>query len=355
MARKNINRNSCKDVFNAFLVKNANYDGEEEIPYINGTVQFPNKLISFSKCLSSKDYNQWVMFYEDDSAFERIWRNPIKYLEILKRFNGVISPDFSLYRDMPLVMQKWNTYRNRAIGHWFEENDIKVIPNVRFGDERTYDFCTLGIKHNSIIAIGTHGLIKVKEDREYLIQGLEFVINKINPTAIVVYGKAPDSIFLKYKNHGIEILQFESEFGQTHRKEVRIMGTGNYGGFDNTKGAKNTSSKSTLNNNIKNTQKIYPLTAGGYFGQKGKNTRVIETDNPILESKRFCRLIGKGGKIDKLNNNKGIKITLDDGTIISYRIITKTKNSPAIEINIKKCIEKTKVKTQKIHFIRRER
>ena len=220
MSSVNCNRASCKDVFNAFLVKNAEYDGEEEIPFINGTLHIPNKLISFSKCLSSKDYNQWVMFYEDDISFERIWKEPEKYLPILKKYKGVISPDFSLYRDMPLVMQKWNIYRNRAIGCWLEDNQIEVIPNVRFGDERTFPYSVLGIRKNSIISIGTHGLIKVNEDRKYLKQGLEYVIKHIKPPIIVVYGKAPDDVFLKYKEQGIKILQFESEFSLTHKKVV---------------------------------------------------------------------------------------------------------------------------------------
>lgn len=218
MSLVNKYRKSCKDVFNAFLVKNAEYDGKDEIPFINGSQDIPNKLLVFSKCISSKDYNQWVMFYEDDAMFERIWNNPEKYLETLKKYKGVISPDFSLYRDMPLVMQKWNTYRNRAIGHWLEENGIKVIPNIRFGDERSFEFCIDGIRKNSIISIGTHGLIKVKEDRDYLKKGLEYVVAKINPPIIVVYGKAPDDIFSEYKEKGIRILQFESEFSITHNR-----------------------------------------------------------------------------------------------------------------------------------------
>lgn len=220
MSKINSNRQGCKDVFNAFLVKNANYDGEDEIPIIEGTLEVPNRLIPFSKCISSNDYNQWVMFYEDDAAFERIWRNPEKYLAILKKFKGVISPDFSLYRDMPLIMQKWNTYRSRAIGHWLEENGIEVIPNVRFSDERSFKFCTLGVRKNSIISIGTHGLIKIKEEKDYLINGLDYVVNHIKPTMIIIYGKAPEDIFLKYKQQGIMIQQFDSEFSLTHMKVV---------------------------------------------------------------------------------------------------------------------------------------
>lgn len=43
-------------------------------------------------------------FSKDDFKFNRIWNNPKRYLEFLKNFKGIISPDFSLYRNMPLSM-----------------------------------------------------------------------------------------------------------------------------------------------------------------------------------------------------------------------------------------------------------
>ena len=95
------------------------------------------------------DYECFVMFYEHDVKFERLWNNPKKYLDRLKKFKGVISPDFSLYRNMPIVMQIWNTYRSRALASWFQNNGIRVIPNVRFNDIRTFYFCFDGIEKNN--------------------------------------------------------------------------------------------------------------------------------------------------------------------------------------------------------------
>lgn len=220
MSAKNCTRTGCRDVFRAFLVKNARYDGELEIPCIKPEVHIPTRLISFSKALHSTDYEAWVHFYEDDGSFERIWNKPHVYLPILKHFAGVITPDFSLYRDMPLVMQQWNTYRGRAIGHWFQENGIPVICNIRWGDERSYTFCCDGAPRNGVIAIGSHGCIKVREDRRYFEVGLAYIVDKILPTVIVVYGSAPETIFAKYKEAGIEILQFDSEFAASRKAVV---------------------------------------------------------------------------------------------------------------------------------------
>lgn len=218
MTKINKDRKGCIDVFNSFLVVLASYAGVFEFPVIYPCYEIPNRLILFSKCISSKDHDYWVHFFEDDYLFERLWRNPKKYLPILKQYNGVILPDFSLYRDMPLVMQLWNIYRSRAIGCWLQVNGVKVIPNVRFGDERTYHCCCDGLTKHSVIAIGTHGTIKNSLDRDIFIKGLGVVISKLQPIAIVVYGSVPDTVFSKYREQNIQIIPFESEFSKAMKQ-----------------------------------------------------------------------------------------------------------------------------------------
>lgn len=215
----NCTRSGCKDVFKSYLVRTAEYETELEIPVIEAEEKLPERLISFSSSISSKDYGAWIHFYEDDANFERLWNNPQKYLPILKKFAGVILPDFSLYRDMPLVMQYWNIYRSRAIGHWLQENGIHVIPNIRFGDERTYKVCCAGIPKKSVISIGSHGCIKLRNERHYFEKGLDFVINNLEPKVIIIYGALPDTISEKCKKHGICIIKFESEFATAHKKK----------------------------------------------------------------------------------------------------------------------------------------
>lgn len=211
MIKSNCTRSGCKDVFHSFLLKTANYAGDLEIPTINPTYAKPNKIITFSKALHSNEYNQWVCFYEDDVNFERLWNNPKRYLPILERFNGIITPDFSLYCDMPLIMQIWNILRSRALGHWFQENGLNVIVNVRWGDHRTHFICCLGVPKHSTIAIGTLGCIKNNEVRALLLDGIDYVIKHLKPTAIILYSSFPNEISEKYKRQGITILRFDSE------------------------------------------------------------------------------------------------------------------------------------------------
>ena len=217
----NVQFNNNYDVFHAFLVENADYDGYYELPVIRTSDHLPDKVITFSKAMSKTwdDFDCWVVFYEHDRDFERLWSKPRQYLDKLKKFKGVISPDFSLYRNMPLIMQMWNTYRSRAIAVWLQNNGVEVIPNVRFGDERTFSFCFDGIEENKTVAVGTHGCIKRKEDKIFFKIGFARMVQRLSPKTIIVYGSAPDSIFKPYKDMGINIIAFESEFSKS-RKQV---------------------------------------------------------------------------------------------------------------------------------------
>ena len=82
MSRINSTRSNCKDVFNAFLVRLATFAGLFEFPALSPTYDIPNRLIPFSKAISNKNMDCWVHFYEDDYLFERLWRNPKRYLEL---------------------------------------------------------------------------------------------------------------------------------------------------------------------------------------------------------------------------------------------------------------------------------
>ena len=217
----NVQFNNNYDVFHSFLVENADYDGYFELPQIKTSNQLPDRVITFSKAMSKtwNDFDCWVVFYEHDRNFERVWNNPKQYLNKLKKFRGVVSPDFSLYRNMPLVMQMWNTYRGRAIAVWLQNNGVEVIPNVRIGDERTFSFCFDAVEENKTVAIGTHGCIKRKEDKIFFKIGLARMVQKLSPKTIIVYGSAPDSIFKPYRDMGIDIVVFKSEFSKS-RKQV---------------------------------------------------------------------------------------------------------------------------------------
>ena len=114
----------------------------------------------------------------------------------------------------------------------------------------------------------------------------------------------------------------------------------------------------SIKDNIPSTSNSYTYN-NGYFGEKGKAKKdfysQIETSNPIEESKKFYDTIAYGGIEKPMSNGKGYITELKDGTIISYREVTSTEGSPAVEINIKKSTDTGGVKKQKIHFEKRKK
>lgn len=202
------------DKWNARLLATAKYDSVYEIPIINScdiNTKEIKSIIPFSEILRTKNFNQWVCFYENDESFEKLWNRPYVYLETLRKFQGVITPDFSVYQDMPFAQQVYNIYRQRVIGCWLQSEGINVIVNVRWGDSRTYELSTIGVPHNNIIAIGTVGCVRGHNDTEdSLYKGLEYIIEKLKPHTIIVYGPAPNKLFGLYRLFGLNVLQFDS-------------------------------------------------------------------------------------------------------------------------------------------------
>lgn len=212
MKKLNKDRAGCKDVFRAFLLQGVDFAGKYDLPVIKEEHVIPRKCIRFSESIrEKKDFHQWVVFYEDDFQFERIWNNPKKYIDILKKYDGVITPDFSLYYDMPLAMQIWNIYRSRAIGAWLQKSGIRVVPNIRFGSSETYDIVCDGISKHSVISVGTLGCIKRLNYRDEFENALLKIALKLEPETIIVYGSLPGNV-KKIKQLGINVVSFQPDY-----------------------------------------------------------------------------------------------------------------------------------------------
>ena len=138
---------------------------------------------------------------------------------MFQRFGGVITPDFSLYREMPLAMQIWNTYRNRAISFWLQREGIPIVPNVRWGDERTYAVAFEGLPQGGTVAVSTNGLLRKQVDREYFKCGLSRMVAVLKPQTIINYSYAPDAIFGDHASRGVEIIAIP-HYSNTFKKEV---------------------------------------------------------------------------------------------------------------------------------------
>lgn len=143
--------------------------------------------IGFDHIHSISDYDVGCHFYVDDYKFDRVWNRPLRYLKLLKKCKYVISTDFSIYTDFPKILQAYNIYRNAWLARFFQENDIKVIPNVRWGDESTYDWIFECFPKNSIIAISSKGMMRTETDKKLFFDGYEEMIKRLNPSKILCF------------------------------------------------------------------------------------------------------------------------------------------------------------------------
>lgn len=177
--------------FSAYNLREFDPDrcvGPWQIPTLKPSQYVPEELIGFNYLLSTKRRDAGIHFYIDDYQFERIWSDPYTYIDKLTEFPCALTPNFSLYTDMPLAMQLWNTYRSRLIGQMMQDAGIEVIPSVVWTGSESYDFAFAGLQPGGVIAVETLGM-QNEEDRQMWSDGMDEAIRRLDPSTVVCYGK----------------------------------------------------------------------------------------------------------------------------------------------------------------------
>ena len=177
-----------------------------QMPIINNDNYIPKDLIGFNYAKSSKDKNVGIHFYVDDYQFERVWNYPEKYIDVLAEYDCILSPDFSLYMDMPMPMKIWNIYRSRQIGAYYQKQGIRVIPTISWAEPETYEFCFQGIPKGSIVSVSTIGVKQDENALQIWEDGMREMINRIEPSVILVYGGELD-----FDYGDIEVIYFDNK------------------------------------------------------------------------------------------------------------------------------------------------
>lgn len=205
-------RERTNRAYNLDLIENLTNDFWQ-MPIIENDDFIPSDLIGFNYAKSSDNKNCGIHFYVDDYQFERIWNYPEKYIEVLREYECILSPDFSLYLDMPMPMKIWNIYRSRLVGQYFQSNGIKVIPTISWAEKETFSFCFKGIPKGSIVSISTIG---VKQDQNALQiwrDGVDEMIKQIEPKAILIYGGK-----LEYDFKDIKVYYYDNKVTENWQK-----------------------------------------------------------------------------------------------------------------------------------------
>lgn len=163
-------------------------EGKYDFPPLEPVDVNPDDLISFNFCKSANDFSPGVHFCIDDYQFERVWRSPEKYAELLAKFDCVVCPDFSVYLDMPYPMKLWNIYRSRMLGYYWQKLGIKVVPNVTWSDESSFEYCFDGLPQGGTIFISTVGVTRDKDARKLCLKGMRNALQATKPKRVLLLG-----------------------------------------------------------------------------------------------------------------------------------------------------------------------
>ena len=193
-------------------------------PRLEPTYTIPKGLASFEVAGSWRHRDEFCHFFIDDYRFERIWDRPENYLEVLRRYAGVIMPDFSTYTDMPVPMQMWNVYRARALSHWWQQEGIDVIPNLMFSDEASYEWIFDGLPKYSMIAVSTVGVYRNPEYRKELVKGLEYACRKLEPAGLVMYGSK-----VQFDSNDAEVYWYKNDNSARVKENIARRKASEYG------------------------------------------------------------------------------------------------------------------------------
>ena len=178
-------------------------------PDLRPTSAIPERLVTFMVADSHEHSGDFCHFFIDDYRFERLWCDPKGYLPILRRYAGVIAPDFSTYTDMPKPMQMWNVYRSRALAAYWQSQGIEVIPSVQFGQEDTWGWAFAGMPRHSVLCSSTVGIHRDMDATRLFVMGMEECVRRTEPTALVMYGHE-----IPFDAGGITVLWYPNDNDQ---------------------------------------------------------------------------------------------------------------------------------------------
>lgn len=220
-------KKNVEDSFSAFLTENADFTKVEGYPILTKEMiseTVPIDIITFKEALKlpvSERKKYYVCTFSKDNSFKRIKRNPKMYVDFFKSFDGLIGFDYSIHSDMPPIVQKSQMYDNLALTYFYGNKGIKVIPNIRTGSNYISEEFFESIPKNSLVAVGTHGFIKSKTQKYEWYYFLKYIIEKIEPCGIIIYGTLRGKLFDEIKQT-VPVYQYDSWMEKRNKDKKKV-------------------------------------------------------------------------------------------------------------------------------------
>lgn len=181
-------RRRTGDAYNLCDFDNSRCAGFYEFPVLDPIDYIPEELLGFNYMLNSDKKDCCLHFFIDDYQFERVWNQPYFYIQKMREYDSCLTPDFSLYMNMPMSMKIWNIYRSKLIGQMCQDAGMKVIPTLQWAEKETLEWCFDGLPQNSTVAVSTIGVKTDKSSTKVWYDGMARAMEVLKPKNILVYG-----------------------------------------------------------------------------------------------------------------------------------------------------------------------
>lgn len=130
-----------------------------------------------------------VHHFVGDEHLPNVYANPERALEKYRQYSLVLTPDYSLYREMPQAIQVESVFRSRWMGAYWQSKGLRVIPSVSWSDVFSFEFCFEGLEKGGVVAVSTVGCRMYGSDKVAFMRGYRALLEQVHPRLVFCYGE----------------------------------------------------------------------------------------------------------------------------------------------------------------------
>ncbi|MSV76867.1 MAG: DUF4417 domain-containing protein [Actinobacteria bacterium] len=172
-------------------------DGSQQVPVLRrvNVTDIPDELVAFDDRKRAKSpTHAGLHFFRDDKKFISILVKPEAKTMEFAPYKIMLTPDVTIGDGMPPWQKARNVVLGRAAGVVWEKRGMKVIPTVRWTNQEDLDLVTCGIPQRSVFAVSSYMARRDPTDYSIFQEGLRYLVNCLNPVAVIVYGSLDDEL-----------------------------------------------------------------------------------------------------------------------------------------------------------------
>lgn len=122
--------------------------------------------------------------FKDDKRIMAAYEHPERAFERISHYAVLVTPNYSLFSNMPVARQIDAVFRSRWVGAYWQSRGKEVVANVTWGMPDSYDFCFCGLEKRCVVAVSTMGAERTKQG---FLNGYRAMCERVEPSEIWCY------------------------------------------------------------------------------------------------------------------------------------------------------------------------